>query len=134
VSEPSAEYVKFYLGKARNALKEARAVAKIELSEAAGRAAYHCAFHAASAYIFDRTGKIAKTHRGVRSEFSRLAKDDPLIEPELSAFLARAYELKSVADYGVGSEVGVTMAEAADAITNAEHFLDRVASVLTAAS
>jgi uncharacterized protein (UPF0332 family) len=36
-----------YLDKARQALKEAYAVAGIELAEAAGRAAYLGAFHAA---------------------------------------------------------------------------------------
>jgi hypothetical protein len=28
-------------------------------------------FHAAEAYIFEHTGKVAKTQRGVRSEFTR---------------------------------------------------------------
>ena len=31
----------------------------------AGRNAYLAAFHAARALIFERTGKVAKTHRGV---------------------------------------------------------------------
>jgi uncharacterized protein (UPF0332 family) len=43
-----------YLDKARQALKEARAVAVIELAEATGRAAYLAAFHAAQALILDR--------------------------------------------------------------------------------
>ena len=55
-----------YLGKARQALSEARAVMAIDLTEAAGRAAYLAMFHAAQALIFDRTGSIAKTH----SEFA----------------------------------------------------------------
>jgi uncharacterized protein (UPF0332 family) len=63
-----------YLEKARQALKEARAVAGIELVEAAGRAAYLATFHAAQALIFERTGKVAKTHRGVHAQFSRMAK------------------------------------------------------------
>ena len=131
--KPSIEYVQFYLGKARKALAEARAVAKIELPDAAGRAAYQCAFHAASAYIFDRTGKMAKTHSGVRSEFFRLAKDDPLIGPDLPVFLARAYDLKSIADYGIGFEIGVSIAEADDAIANAERFIDCIVTVLSGA-
>jgi hypothetical protein len=36
-----------YLAKARHALKEARAIASIELAEAAGRAAYLTVYHAA---------------------------------------------------------------------------------------
>ena len=66
-----------YLDKARQALKEAHAVAGIELAEAAGRAAYLAAFHAAQALIFERNAKVPKTHRGVHAQFSRLAKDTP---------------------------------------------------------
>ena len=65
-----------YLGKARQALSEARAVMAIDLTEAAGRAAYLAMFHSAQALIFDRTGSIAKTPSGVRSEFARITKDD----------------------------------------------------------
>jgi uncharacterized protein (UPF0332 family) len=45
----------------------------------AAREAYLAVFHAAEAYIFEQTGKAAKTHRGVRSEFARLAKAEPRI-------------------------------------------------------
>lgn len=80
-----------YLAKARQLLEEARAVFAIHLLEAAGRAAYLAAYHAAQAFIFERTGKIAKTHSGVRSEFSRLAKNEPGIERRFLTFLAQAY-------------------------------------------
>jgi uncharacterized protein (UPF0332 family) len=53
-----------YLDKARQAVEEARAVAGIGLAEAAGRAAYLAAFHAAQALIFERDGRVPKTHRG----------------------------------------------------------------------
>ena len=58
-----------YLDKARQALKEARATAGIELGEAAGRAAYLAVFHAAQAMIFERDAKVPKTHRGVHAQF-----------------------------------------------------------------
>jgi uncharacterized protein (UPF0332 family) len=83
-----------YLAKARHALAEARAVMGIGLADAAGRAAYLAAYHAAQAYIFTGTGQTAKTHSGVRSEFSRLAKDDPRIDRSFLTFLAQAYTLK----------------------------------------
>jgi uncharacterized protein (UPF0332 family) len=69
-----------FLAKARKSLGEAQAVIGINLTEAAGRAAYFAAYHTAQALIFERTGRVAKTHSGVRSEFSRLAKDDPGID------------------------------------------------------
>ncbi|MCI0598330.1 MAG: HEPN domain-containing protein [Beijerinckiaceae bacterium] len=86
-----------YLNRARQVLQEARVIASINLPEAAGRAAYMAAYHAAQALIFDRTGKIAKTHTGVRSEFARLAKDDPRINRVFTAFHAQAYYLKAIA-------------------------------------
>ena len=67
-----------YLEKARQCLSNARAELDIKLSNDAGRNAYLAAFHAAQALIFERTGKIAKTHRGVHSEFARLAKQEPV--------------------------------------------------------
>jgi hypothetical protein len=55
-------------------------------------------FHAVEAYIFEQTGKVAKTHRGVRSEFARLAKDEPRIGRDFVTFLATAYQFKTQAD------------------------------------
>jgi len=56
-------------------IDEARMVAALPLARAAARSAYYAAFHAAEAFIVGRTGKIAKTHRGVHSEFAPLIKD-----------------------------------------------------------
>lgn len=121
-----------YLDKARQSLKEARAIAGIGLSEAAGRAAYLAAYHAAQAFIYDRTNKVAKTHSGVRSEFARIAKDDPRVDRAFSAFLAQAYNLKTVADYAVGPGAGVTIAEAEEAIETASRFVDLIVRLLNA--
>ena len=48
-------------------------------AEAAGREAYLAACHAALAYILLQTGQRPKTHRGGRSEFARLARNDAQI-------------------------------------------------------
>jgi len=58
-------------------LDEARMIAALSLARAAARSAYYAAFHAAEAFIVDRTGKIAKAHRGVHSEFARLIRIAP---------------------------------------------------------
>jgi hypothetical protein len=42
---------------------------------------------------------VAKTHRGVRSEFSRLARGEPRIGRDLITFLGTAYQFKTRADY-----------------------------------
>jgi uncharacterized protein (UPF0332 family) len=75
-----------YLEKAQQCLSNARAELDIRLSNDAGRNAYLAVFHAAQAVIFERTGKVAKTHRGVHSEFARLAKDDPNIDKAFQSF------------------------------------------------
>jgi uncharacterized protein (UPF0332 family) len=116
--------------KARRTLSEARAVAGIELAEAAGRAAYLAALHAAQALIFERNGKVPKTHRGVHAQFSRLARNEPSLGSELPRFLSRAYDFKSVADYEIGPDATVPLAEAVSAIEAAENFIGRVCALL----
>jgi uncharacterized protein (UPF0332 family) len=71
----------------------------LHYTDEAGRAAYLAGYHAAQALIFERTGREARTHRGVNSQFNRLAKDDPRFDIDLRRFLAQAYDLKAVADY-----------------------------------
>lgn len=93
-----------YLDKARQCLSNSRALQAIGLSNDAGRNAYFAAFHSAQALIFSRTGRVAKTHSGVRSEFARLAKAEPAIDRSLTGFLASAYALKEVADYETGPD------------------------------
>ncbi len=119
-----------YLDKARQALKEARATAGIELGEAAARAAYLAVFHAAQAMIFERDAKVPKTHRGVHAQFSRLARNEPTLGTELSRFLSRAYDFKAVADYEIGPDATVPLAEAISATDAAENFVGRIADLL----
>lgn len=75
-----------YLDKARNDLDDARRIAAIGLAKVAARSAYYAAFHAAEAFIIESTGKIAKTHSGVRAEFARLAKETPEIDKSFPKF------------------------------------------------
>jgi uncharacterized protein (UPF0332 family) len=119
-----------YLEKAQRAFGEAKAVVGIDLYEAAGRAAYLAAFHAAQALIFERMGKVPKTHRGVHAQFSRLAANEPGLGAELTRFLSWAYDFKAVADYEIGPDAIVPREEALEAIEKAETFLDRIRVVL----
>jgi uncharacterized protein (UPF0332 family) len=83
--------------------------------EAAGRTAYLAGFHAAQALIFEKTGRTARTHKGVNVALHRLTKDDPRLSVDMRAFLGRTYLLKAIADYetGPGSEVSLEMAQTA---------------------
>jgi uncharacterized protein (UPF0332 family) len=119
-----------YLEKARRLLQEAQSVAAIGLADAAGRAAYLAAFHAAQAIIFERTGGVVRTHRGVHARFAALAKGESKIAPELLRFLARAYNLKAVADYDTGPNAQVSIERALAAMETAERFVATVAEVI----
>jgi uncharacterized protein (UPF0332 family) len=106
-----------YLAKARATLADAQKIAALPLPNVAAREAYLAVFHAAEAYIFEQTGRVAKTHRGVRSEFSRLARAEPRIGRDLITFLGTAYQFRTRADYAVGSTATpITHAEATAAI------------------
>jgi uncharacterized protein (UPF0332 family) len=119
-----------YLDKARQCLSNARAALGIGLSNDAGRNAYLAAFHTAQAFIFARSGKIAKTHSGVRSEYARLARDEPRLHENFSAFLARAYVLKEIADYDTGPDANLPEERSAEAIATATRFVDRISELL----
>lgn len=85
------------------------------------------------ALIHDRTGQVAKTHRGVRVGFLMLTRDSGTIDPELREFLGRAYDLKSRSDYGTGEEAAVSVVTAAAAVAMAERFIQSIEAVLSGA-
>ena len=90
----TARFVEF----ARDMLNRASQVCSIQLSDDAGRAAYLACFHDAQAIIFERAGRVLKSHQGVQTEFNRIMKDDPRADKELVGFVARAYKFKTIAD------------------------------------
>lgn len=102
----------------------------INLTNDAGRNAYFAAFHAAQALIFERTGKIAKTHQGVQGEFYRLARDEPRIGTDFPVFLSQAYNFKAVADYETGPDSIIPPERAATAIQTARRFIDCIAGLI----
>ncbi len=118
-----------FLDRARQCLADATLYQPI-VPRIAGREAYLAAFHPAEALLYERTGKIARTHRGLRAQFARLAMDEPHIDRTLAEFLGRAYELKSLADYGTGTEANISVVTAMAAITTATRFVDCVARLL----
>ena len=122
-----------YLEKARRDLADARKVAGIGLATVAARLAYYAAFHAAEAFIVERSGKAAKTHSGVRAEFARLLKDETEAVRDLPAYLSRAYGYKQIGDYAVGPEATITQRQADDTIKGADRFVAHVAAMLASA-
>jgi uncharacterized protein (UPF0332 family) len=97
----------------------------------AGREAYLAAFHAAEAYIFELSGKTPKTHRGVRTLFNELARDDARIPHECAEFLSDGYDLKTVADYGIGlATPTIYPDDAAEALEKAERMIGAITTRL----
>ena len=76
-------------------------------------------------------GQGRKNSLRVRSEFARVAKDDPTIERKLASFLAQSYSLKVIADYAVGSDIQLSTMEAAEAIEGATRFVEAVDRTLS---
>lgn len=119
-----------FLSKAQRLLKEAEAMLGIGLFEAAGRSAYLAAFQAAQAYISESTGRVAKTHKGVHTEFQRLTAADLHLAHELRSFLSRAYNLKAIADYETHPDQEVTAERAAQALAEAGRFVSHFSHLL----
>ncbi len=119
-----------YHEKAQALLLKATRMAEAGWPDEAGRAAYLAGFHAAQALIYEYTGRSAKTHSGVQSEFARLVRNDPRFDVSLRPFLARAYTLKAAADYEVGFRASVSPDQATEAITKAIEFVAAVARMI----
>lgn len=121
-----------YLSKSRQLLNEAETALGVNLTNAAGRAAYLAGFHAAQAYLSTESGRVPKTHSGLRSEFARRVKVEPRITELQRAFLGRAYSLKEIADYETGPGANITREQAAGVIEEARQFVDAVVALIPA--
>ncbi len=119
-----------YLAKARLTLQHARTMLTVRLTEDAGRAAYLAGYQAAEALIFERTGKVTKTHKGAYHEFARLTVGEVRIDRQLRQFLPQAYDLKAICDYELGPEAVVPHDKAVAAGETATRFLDCIAILL----
>ena len=119
-----------YLDKAPQLLAHARAILAIDLGDDAGRDAYLAALHAAQALIFERSARVAKTHRGVHGLFIRLVAGEPLVDAGLRQFLSEGYKLKATADYEIGPEATVPLDAAAEAVATASRFINAVGVLL----
>jgi uncharacterized protein (UPF0332 family) len=116
--------------RSRELLDQAETMLEVSLNDAAGRTAYLAGFHAAQALIFETTAHVFKRRSTVQGEFGRLVKDDPRFDIALRAFLPRAYNLKSIADYGTGPGPHVSGESARDAIQTARRFMECIATLI----
>jgi uncharacterized protein (UPF0332 family) len=111
-------------------LSDAKAIRGLQIAHVAAREAYLAAFHAAEAFIHERTGRPVKTHSGLRAVFSRLAKDESQLDPTFTQFLANAYDLKSLADYADKPALRISAEDAAMTIETAERFITAITRLI----
>jgi uncharacterized protein (UPF0332 family) len=122
-----------FVEKSRKLLSDADIMLGAGLNEAAGRTAYLAGFHAAQALIFERNGRVFKSHSGVQTEFLRLTKDDPRVAGELRSFLSRTYNLKAIADYETGPGSEISPERATEAIAAGKRFVATLADLVATA-
>ena len=111
------------LAAADMALSDARGNLSINIPRQAARLACYAQFHAAQALIFERTGKVSKTHKGVDKVFHKLAQAEPTFPAGFAAQLTKAYNYKETADYSTDFSAPITQTLASDAISTAERFV-----------
>lgn len=72
-----------------------------------------------------------RKHTAGFATFSRLAQDELSIDRSFIAFLTKAYEYKSIVDYGTGPGArAISADDAASAMATAEQFIEAVARSL----
>jgi len=91
--------------------------------------AYYAAFYAARAALEAAGEPSPKTHGGMRSRFSDLARSTPSIGPEVGRALSQLGTDRTEADY---DEPTITTEEADDAIAKAQQVVDVIERAIAA--
>ena len=118
------------LAKARQLLDDGHKSMTVDLFDQAARLGYLVQYHSAQAAIFETTGKVAKTHKGVHRLFHKMALDHPQLDVTLAATLTSAYVFKELADYDT-DRAPATKDDAEKSLANAEILLKRVVLLLS---
>ncbi len=79
--------------------------------------------------MFERTGKVTKTHAGAHTKFARLSLTEPRIDLELRRFVPQAYDLKAICDDELGPDAVVPFDKAEAAVRLATRFVDSIAGL-----
>jgi uncharacterized protein (UPF0332 family) len=120
-----------FLAAADRSLDNARRVLAIDIADQAARLAYYAQFHAAQALIFEQTGKVAKTHKGVDRQFHKLIRVHQNAPADLAAKLSASYYFKDIADYDASGTTSITAHQAIDVIAIAEAFVAEIRRALS---
>lgn len=119
-----------HLEKARELLVSAKGMYSNGYYNSAGRETYLVMYHAAQSFIYEKDGKPAKTHGGTHSRFSELTINEPRITPELRRAMPKAYDMKAIADYELGSNAKIPAHVVEQSLEAAERFLSCVTDLV----
>lgn len=107
--------------KARQSLSAARLLVENNFPDYAASRAYYTMFYIAEAFL-EGEGMSFSSHAAVISAFGREFARTNRVPSEFHQFLIRAQNLRTAGDYGRFNIVSVEQAN--EQITNAEHFLE----------
>ncbi len=115
--------VDYHIAEAEDRLGAAQLLLQNQKYSDAVSSAYYCMYHAARALLL--TKEISpKTHRGLIQKFGEEFVKTEKISREYGTMLAKAEDLREIADYDVVTKIGVE--EADSVVEDAEKFLEMV--------
>ena len=92
------ELVDYRLGKAKNCLEEAGALAKIDHWDAVANRLYYACYYAISAYLVKEEINVF-THKGIKSAFHNELIKTGLADEEKGKFFSDLFNKRQEADY-----------------------------------
>ena len=113
----------------REELEAARNLVESGFPRQAISRAYYAAFYAARAALESAGEPSPKTHSGMRSRFSDLARSTASIGSDVGRALSQLGTDRTEADY---DQPTITKEEANDAITKAQHVVDVIERAIAA--
>ncbi len=129
MSELAGPEVEANMGRARESIEAARSLAGRGFHDFAASRAYYAAFYALTAVLLAE-GLPFRKHGGAITSFHRHFVKTERLPESFGRDLRLLYELRLVGDYGETRHVPES--EARKAISTAERFVDRLASLLEA--
>jgi uncharacterized protein (UPF0332 family) len=118
--------VEYHLKEAEEKLESARILLQnCKFKDAISRA-YYAMYHAARGLLLTRDIS-PKTHKGLIQKFGEEFVKTEKLSREYSTMLAKAEDLREMADYDVVAHFSIEEAESV--VKNAEHFLEKITRI-----
>jgi len=128
MAKSDSEVIREHFRLADRFLKTARLSQRDGDWRTAADRAYYAMFHAASAALYQR-GIIAKSHKGLISQFSKEYIKPGLIDPELSRSLRQGFSLRQASDYELYAIIEEEQVE--ELVVRAQEFVAHLKKLLS---